>query len=166
MKGHGDQGGGLAWRRTAARTSEEEAQNKKIAAGWSWGPRLLLRGLSFRKSRGRMEGRSDRGTEGRKVGEISPLPQMLPPYTTTSQLLCRSNMAQAQSTRRRRRRIQLLTSRYYLWLPPSLPHSLPHPWTEERILYVVKSHTVGKNCVCWVLFPFFHITTGVESSSS
>jgi hypothetical protein len=65
MKGHGDQGGGLAWRRTDARTSEEEeAQNKKIAAGCNRGPRLLLCGLSFRKSRERKEGRRDGGREG------------------------------------------------------------------------------------------------------
>ncbi|CAK9229404.1 unnamed protein product [Sphagnum troendelagicum] len=56
MKGHGDQGGGLAWRRTDARTSEEEAENKKIVAGCNRGPRVLLCGLSFRKSRERKEG--------------------------------------------------------------------------------------------------------------
>jgi len=148
MKGHGDQGGELAWRRTDARTSEEEAENKKIAAGCNRGPRVLLCGLSFRKSRERKEGRKVGGTEGGKDGESPSPPQMMPPYTITSQLLFRSNMAQAPTKSRRTRRIQLLTSRYYLWLPPSLPNSLPHPWTEERILYVVKSHSVGKNSVC------------------
>ncbi len=114
MKGHGDQGGELAWRRTDARTSEEEAENKKIAAGCNRGPRVLLCDLSFRKSRERKEGRKVGGTEGGKDGESPSPPQMMPPYTITSQLLFRSNMAQAPTKSRRTRRIQLLTSRYYL----------------------------------------------------
>ncbi len=55
-------------------------------------PRSTVASVWFCRSANHEKGREVGGTEGGKDGEIPPLPQMMPPYTTIngpSQLPCR-----------------------------------------------------------------------------